>query len=238
MRILTTTLVTAALTLGAASASAAYVSFLDQTAGTYGPGMDSWTSTQDGATVEVTNQPTYGTRLDWSAEDGFGIRENTWTGVEGSYEQDEIEGAKESLTAEFTSGEVYVTGIDLTDFFFEERNGQQYSETGTISFYDAVGTLLGAIDVVAPDHFVANGEYTVDVLSELGDVLTSSVVFTAPGQVGTQDHEYAVAGITFDTVARSVPELDARGSLAALGLLLGGLFMVASRRRRDGFITA
>ena len=67
------------------------------------------------------------------------------------------------------------------------------------------------------------------VLVQPVNAVTQSITFTAPGRDGVENHEFSVAGVSFEKV--SVPELDpssATGSLAFLGSFL----LVAAGRRR------
>lgn len=207
-----------------ASASAAAAT-LDFTAIGGPDGAAFWSGSADGVDVTVTPGPAGATWLYWDSDDGFGVRSSGTIG----YEADEIEGS-ESLTVGFSSP-VHLTEVSLTDLFIEDNNFGRgtYPEVGTATLSD------GTVVPVAAATSGGNGSLTLAV-----DAWTSSILFEAPGYAGDknwwgtsqQDHEFSVAGISFDTISTSVPELSGNGAFAAIGLLAAGLFIGTSRRRK------
>lgn len=207
----------------ASSASAEFVDFTN--ASQFG-GSNYATSTsfntQSGATATIVPGPS-GATMSWTSGGGLGVRYNSG----GAYEWDEIEGP-ETLSISF-SEPVYIESVSLANLYRESGllTGT-YSESG--SFRLSNGTTGSIVADSTP-----SGNQTIGV-----GAWTSSIVFRAAGYVGgifglgTQNHEYSLAGITFGGPAAgptSVPELDPSAAGAGLMLLLGGLMVLGGKRR-------
>ena len=116
-------------------------------------------------------------------------------GVIYSYENDEIED-NELLQVSFASL-ILLDVIHLADFFYECRQ-TCYSETGSYSLDGGVTW----ISISAPNPSFPNGEMSIAI-----GQLTDSIWFMAPGQIGLEDHEYALQALTYtDLPPQQVPE--------------------------------
>jgi hypothetical protein len=169
----------------------------------------------DGIQVRLQPGPS-GATLYQDSTDGIGVRY--------SYETDEIEG-RERLTISFSqsgaSQSVLITDLYLTDLFVERTSGgTQYAEVG----YYTVNGSTTTFHAVQPTG--TNGELHLSP-----DVWASAITFSAPGIVGSQNHEYSVAGLSYTTRSGSVPELDPSAAAGALVLLLGSVLLLTERRR-------
>ena len=177
--------------------------------------VDKWVVDEgtDGVTVTVTPQPD-GSLLYWDATDGFGVRGP-------GYEYDEVEGDQELLVITFTEP-VKVTEVALTDLFREFTwAAGTYRETGSIELSD--GTVI-PVTAAWNQTSNTNGELVVAV-----NAVTQSITFSAPGRVDGEEHEFSVAGVSFEKV--SVPELDPSSATGGLAFL-GSFLLVATGRRR------
>ena len=132
-------------------------------------------------------------------------------GIIFDYENDEIE-EDEILEVSFASL-IQLDSIGIADFFYECRWGGCYSETG---YYSLDGTTWNLF--TAPNPSNSNGEMSIAV----GQVV-SSVWFMAPGNIGTQDHEFALQNLV---VTQLVPE---PGTLI---LLASGIVLIVPWLRR------
>jgi len=181
--------------------------------------VDEWVVDEgtDGVTVTVTPEPD-GSVLYWDATDGFGVRGP-------GYEADEVEGS-ELLVISF-SQPVEVTEVALTDLFREYSwAAGGYLETGSIELSD--GTVIPiTADPSQTSSPSTNGELTVAV-----NAVTRSITFSAPGRVDGENHEFSVAGVSFEKVA--VPELDPSSATGGLAFLTSFLLVATGRRRKRG----
>jgi hypothetical protein len=114
-----------------------------------------------------------GGELYWDSNDGFGVKEL-------SYEDDEVE-FPEAMRISF--GEtVLVERFLISDLFIEHG----YTEQGFYSLDDGANWVA----------FFANGLHgNGEVELNLGGINISEILFTAPGVVGSQKHEFSVAGV-------------------------------------------
>ena len=198
-------LILAAIFLSAAIAAASPIDFRDEL--TFGGALDqtSFSTTVDGLGLAFTPSPS-GATLWWDDQDGIGVQFD--------YEQDEIEG-DELLELNF-SMEVYVAEIYISDLF----NEWGYREFGAYRlddqplwnpFFADEDQLIGA----------TNGELTL-LVGEWADTIT----FWAPGIIGNQNHDFAVAGVNVDPVP--IP-----GSAILLGSGILALLGIVRRRRNS-----
>jgi hypothetical protein len=175
-----------------------------------------------GVNVTLAADPN-GSVLTWGApgdRDGIGINST-------SYEDDEIEGCSEKLTITF-SKQVKLSDVYLVDLFNEAKNNAPgtYLEQGSYQINGGSWVSFSA----DPSQTSSTGGYlNLDI-----DQMVTSIAFKAPGytNLATQDHEFAVKGLSFSVPASSVPELDGRAAFGAVGLLFGGLMAGTSRRRK------
>lgn len=149
-------------------------------------------------------------RFTWTGDDGIG------GGGTAGYEADEWELYSQCssfkgdvLNISFDTS-VLLTEIHLTDFFYEQRNGKWYEETGGVVFFDDNGSSLGGLNYFSQtDHSIlpsnSNGKYIIDVASIMGsNALIKDVYLAGIGYVwdgcDRQDHEFAVAGLSTSPV--------------------------------------
>ena len=176
--------------------------------------VGSFYSTKDNLTLMAmppsspTNPDPY---LTWYADDGIG-------GGGSSYEEDEWELIKDNaglgdyLVIIFDNS-VSLSEILLTDFFYEERQGHWYEETGYVEFLDNNGNWLGGSlshPFSQTDHTVlpspaSNGEYVIDVASLIGvESLVQEIYLFGLGYRWVdgfrEDHEFSVAGLNTNPV--------------------------------------
>ncbi len=173
---------------------------------------------ENGSTVQMTLAalPRYkdeGAVMTWNDGDGLGVKY--------SYEYDEIE-TPELLSIHFDKL-VHLETIELTDLFYEKRDGAWYQEKGALTYNDGVSTQV--LHFNSPDHVVSNGWMTIDLDT---DILWMQ--FAAPGRISAgekrQDHEYSVAGLQVN----SVPEPATISTLALSLLSLAGLSVRRKKR--------
>ncbi|MHC4547717.1 MAG: PEP-CTERM sorting domain-containing protein [Planctomycetota bacterium] len=141
-----------------------------------------------------------GARLWWDAVDGFGVRY--------SYEDDEIEDV-EILGVHF-SELVLVDRIHVADLFFEHG----YAERGWYQLDDGPKIPFSAV----PGS--PNGELILDIGTAAGTIL-----FSAPGRTGGQNHEFAVSGL--DLTPNPEP-----GTFILFGSACAGAWVARRLRRR------
>jgi hypothetical protein len=173
----------------------------------------------DGVTLTLTAGPAFSTLYQDSA-DGFGVRSLT------GYDSSQVEG-RETLTISF-SETVLITDVFINDLFIERTLlGGTYAEIG---YYTTVN---GTTEFRAIQGAGTSGELTLHP-----DVWVDAIVFTAPGLVGFQTHDYSVAGINYTTSGggaaaggSAVPELDASAGSTGLLLLVGAAALLSDRRR-------
>ena len=131
------------------------------------------------------------------------------------YEGDEIEGL-EFLYISF-SEDVFVSGIHLTDLFYE--GDPSFQETGYSGWTGP--TTFGSVQFFAELNQIPGSTNGVKVL-QLGEWVTE-LSFWAPGKINGQGHEFAVAGLS----AAPIPE-----PTSAILFTVGGLIVGAAARRR------
>jgi hypothetical protein len=171
--------------------------------------------------------------LTWYADDGIG-------GGGSSYEEDEWEVINDNaVIGDFLlilfDRSVLLSEILLANFFYEERQGQWYEETGNVGFFGDNGSWLGGSMLHSfsqTDHTVLpspanNGEYVIDVASLMGvESLVKEIYLFGLGfrwvDGFREDHEFSVAGLN----TNPAPEPSTM-------LLLGsGLVGLAGLRRK------
>jgi len=188
----------------APAAFASYIDFREESVFGDALGKTCFATTVDGLDLIFKPYPS-GATLWWDDQDGFGVQFD--------YEQDEIEG-DELLKLRF-SMEVYVEEIHITDLF----NEWGYQEFGA---YRLDNEPLWNPFFAAEDQLIGqtNGELTL-LVGEWAQLIT----FWAPGKIGFQNHDFAVAGVDVDPIP--IP-----GSVFLLG---SGLLVLLrfSRKRRN-----
>lgn len=177
----------------------------------------------EGSGVDLTlDADPSGAVLAWDANEPDGVGIDSW-----SYEDDEIEGSKEKLTVSF-SQEVELSDVYLVDLFKESKNWGTgtYLEQGS---YQINGGEWVTFSADPSQTSSTDGYLTLGL-----DAMVTSIAFRAPGYTNwsSQDHDFAVKGLSFSVPSSSVPELDGRAAFGAVGLLFGGLIAGTSRRRK------
>ncbi len=144
-------------------------------------------------------------RLYWNDEDGYGI-------IGAGYENDEIE-LPEVLRISFGSS-TYIESALVSDLYLERK----YAETGKYSLDGGSSWTW----------FQADGQHSNGEVSIPLSVWADAILFTAPGKIGKQTHEFSVAGLELGRgYSAAAPEPGA-ALLFGVGLALVG--RRASRR--------
>jgi hypothetical protein len=177
-----------------------------------GSGVDTHTVSSHGIDITLDAMRDDGTgyvsagSLYWDSTDGYGVK-----GV--SYEYDEIENP-EVLRMSFSTT-VIVERILITDLFIE--GSPSYVETGSYSVDGGASW-----HAILADGLHANGEVELDML----DVWADEILFTAPGRLGGESHEFSVGGIDLSVPgggggSNPIPEPSAALLFAVGGLAIG-----------------
>ena len=163
------------------------------------------------AGYRVLNQ-TSAENLSYFQGDGFGV----W----GTPEDDEV--ASPEYLVLYFDAPVYLQEVYLTDLFYESG----YFEQGTFGLGALGGTSYSfAQDDYSKTQSNSNGEYTLSMADYgLEDTLINVIWFTAPGlSIQCQNHEFSLAGVSFETTNVPVP--------GAVWLLGSGLIGLVGLRR-------
>ena len=201
--------------------TSAFAVTIDFTDSTFSPGgASSITQTVGGITVKVEAIEPAGAALFWTGglttdfygfKDGFGVNSTL------SYEVDEVDGP-DRLKVSFLSGSVILSSIGITNLFTE--GNPSYQEQG---FY--------SLDGGAPVSFLADLGQLPSPASNGVLTLTfpltpvNYIIFSAPGLLNGQNHEFSVAGVEVTPVAEP-------GAL----LLVGTGLLAMSVWRRKGLV--
>ena len=150
--------------------------------------------------VTLTAMPT-GATLWHDTTDGIGVIY--------SYENDEIE-QDERLLVTFSS-QVLLDYVFISAFFYECRSGACYNETGSYSLDGGSSW----IPFIALNPSTTNGEMALSI----GGTQTNSLWLKAPGNIGTEDHDYALQKIAYTSVPEPSTLLLLGSGLVGLGLV-------------------
>jgi hypothetical protein len=175
-----------------------------------GAGVSSYFNSQDGYDLTLESLRFGGGSLvgagflAWDDDDGYGIY-----GVASGYDADEIE-ASEVLRITFGTS-TYVERVLVTDLYLERGYAEQgrYSVNGGGSW----------------TWFQADGQHNNGEIELSVNAWANSILFNAPGRVGTQGHEFSVAGLdlNYGSYDAAAPEPGAA--------LLFGVGLALLRRR-------
>jgi hypothetical protein len=212
MRLLTLQILLTLLLAGAANATP-FVPQIDFREGSlFAPSGDvnAHTATDAGITITIQAYETISGglvsagKLYWDSTDGYGIRAL-------SYEEDEVEHPE--VLGIFFSENTYVERFLITDLFIEDGFTEQgsYSLDGGASWTDFFA-----------DGLHSNGEVELALGAGIDGIL-----FTAPGIVGDENHEFSVGG--FDAGVHPMPEPSA-ALMFAVGFLVVGRAVRSTRR--------
>jgi len=200
-------LVSTLLLATSAQAYSPQIDFRDATPWSASDQQASFTGTAAGITLTLQAKPEPA-KLWWDGTDGSGVRL--------SYENDEIE-SQERLKITFAH-EVDLSAIYISDLFYEDG----YSEMGSYRINDEAWQPFDAVNL--PGNGNGNGEHVIDLGGPISGV--SMLRFRAPGEIGDQDHEFALMGLDArPAAAHPMPEPSA-------ALLFATGFLVTARRRR------